>query len=519
MEILPHSSLFEASLSTRNALCSAFVMLVAYFVYNLILDDKSIPGFEVAGKRPGEWTNMRARYRFILNAKDVVETGLKQAKNGIFQVITHSGPQVVLPVRFLDEIRNNPHLDLHGMPKDDWFSEYAAFSPIRVMERGHVMVNMINRKLTTSLALVTAPVNEETNIAMERVWPRTDEWRPSLFVNESLELVAQVSSRIFVGAPLCRNPEWIRLAKNFTVDFVTAAYAMRFIPTPFRPLFYYILPPVYKLKNTVKAAHVILKPEVEERRRVRNEALARGEATPKRLDSFEWIDDVARSDGQENFDAVGAQLVLSFVAMHTTSMATTNVLYDIIEHSELIPELRQEIITVMKEDQGWQKTSLYKLKLLDSVMKESQRMSLGGTINISRHAQQDITLSDGTTIPKDARLGVPMLHMHDPEFYPNPETFDGKRFLRLRELPENTNKYQFVTTSMDHLGFGHGKHACPGRFFASNEIKIMICHLLMKYDWRFKDNKRPANVRIFNETILDPKAEIQYKSRVSEVAF
>lgn len=48
--------------------------------------------------------------------------------------------------------------------------------------------------------------------------------------------------------------------------------------------------------------------------------------------------------------------------------------YDILDHPELIPELRQEIITVVTEDQGWKKTSLYKLKLMDSVMKESQRV-------------------------------------------------------------------------------------------------------------------------------------------------
>lgn len=154
-----------------------------------------------------------------------------------------------------------------------------------------------------------------------------------------------------------------------------------------------------------------------------------------------------------------------------------------------------------------------------------------------RVAHEEVTLSDGAIIPKGARMATPTLHMRDPAYYSDPDTFDGKRFLKLRELPENTNKYQFVTTSADHIGFGHGKHAwyvscllilsfitntittSPGRFFASNEIKIMICHLIMKYDWQFKDGKRPEKLTMFSETMLDAKAEILYKSRVSEVQF
>jgi cytochrome P450 len=32
------------------------------------------------------------------------------------------------------------------------------------------------------------------------------------------------------------------------------------------------------------------------------------------------------------------------------------------------------------------------------------------------------------------------------------------------------------------LGFGFGRYACPGRFFALNEIKVFIAHMLLNYD-------------------------------------
>ena len=99
---------------------------------------------------------------------------------------------------------------------------------------------------------------------------------------------------------------------------------------------------------------------------------------------------------------------------------------------------------------------------------------------MSRRAMESFTLSDGTRIPKGAYLQVPTFDMPDGDRWgPNKHKFDGRRFLDLRNQPGQENRWQFVTTSAEHLGFGHGQHACPGRFFASNEIKIAIAHLLL----------------------------------------
>lgn len=51
-------------------------------------------------------------------------------------------------------------------------------------------------------------------------------------------------------------------------------------------------------------------------------------------------------------------------------------LYDMSSHPRYIDELREEIVKVLREDGGWKKTSLSKMKLLDSCMKESQRVNV-----------------------------------------------------------------------------------------------------------------------------------------------
>lgn len=102
---------------------------------------------------------------------------------------------------------------------------------------------------------------------------------------------------------------------------------------------------------------------------------------------------------------------------------------------------------------------------------------------MNRTAIKRVTLPSGLVLEKGDRCMADLGSMVDPEVYENPEVFDGYRYLRMREDPKLESKAHLVSTSSIHLGFGHGKHACPGRFFASNEVKILLCHLLYKYDW------------------------------------
>lgn len=37
------------------------------------------------------------------------------------------------------------------------------------------------------------------------------------------------------------------------------------------------------------------------------------------------------------------------------------------------------------------------------------------------------------------------------------------------------------------MSFGFGRHACPGRFFACNEIKLIVAQLLLEYDVKMPD--------------------------------
>lgn len=115
---------------------------------------------------------------------------------------------------------------------------------------------------------------------------------------------------------------------------------------------------------------------------------------------------------------------------------------------------------------------------------------------MGRDICQDLTLSDGLFLPKGTFVVANGYQItHDPDILQSesdPDAFDGLRYYNMRkrlskngmEDKEVAGKHQFVSISNSSLMFGYGKHACPGRFFAGNEIKLILAKLLVHFDFK-----------------------------------
>lgn len=103
-------------------------------------------------------------------------------------------------------------------------------------------------------------------------------------------------------------------------------------------------------------------------------------------------------------------------------------------------------------------------------------------------ARVGLTLSDGTYIPPNVRIvSATLAASMDPSIWANPETFDPYRFVNLRKASEDAGRHQFVTVTKDMIAFGYGKHTCPGRCFAANELKIIFITILRNYDVEIRE--------------------------------
>ena len=106
---------------------------------------------------------------------------------------------------------------------------------------------------------------------------------------------------------------------------------------------------------------------------------------------------------------------------------------------------------------------------------------------------KDITLSNGQVIPAGTVIEVPLAGIvTDESIWQEPEKFDALRHYKLRQqkgsassvakAAEMVASAQLVGVGHTSLQFGYGRHACPGRFFAAHEIKMIMATFLMHYD-------------------------------------
>ena len=66
------------------------------------------------------------------------------------------------------------------------------------------------------------------------------------------------------------------------------------------------------------------------------------------------------------------------------------------------------------------------------------------------------------------------------------------------------------------MHFGHGRQACPGKFFASYEIKSILPHVLSTFDIALVDEKegRPKNICSGAMVAPDETAKILFRRRM-----
>ncbi|KAH9228638.1 hypothetical protein K456DRAFT_1774556 [Colletotrichum gloeosporioides 23] len=412
---------------------------------------------------------------FTSNAGKLMKSGRKLFQGKPYRMFTDLGELVVLPSKYIDDFRNEPGLSFMTAFIDNFHPSLPGFEGFAF--DGHQ---------------ITSPLAAEANFATNLVLGKSNEWQEILLKDATLELVARLSSRVFLGEELCRNQKWLDISKSYSINIFLCGELLRQYPHFLRHAACYFIPECQLLRTQVADARKLMTPILQKRRDERRIAETKGKPAPVYNDVMQWVEEESKGS---SYDPVGAQLGFSVVAMHTTTDLATETMCRLIQRPQLVNDLREEIESVLVKE-GWTKTALFQMKLLDSVLKEAQRLKPTTSATMNRTAIKRVTLPSGLVLETGDRCMADLGSMVDPEVYENPEVFDGYRYLRMREDPKLESKAHLVSTSSIHLGFGHGKHACPGRFFASNEVKILLCHLLYKYDWEI-DSAYEHKIREF----------------------
>lgn len=226
--------------------------------------------------------------------------------------------------------------------------------------------------LTNVVDRLNPIIAEEVDLAFQEEFPQAKQFTKVPLNHRLMRLVAKVSGRIFVGPELCRSEEYVDMSINYTVELMQAAHSISSLRPDERDAKASSLPAVKQLQKRRQMGAEFVQPIIAARKK----AMKDDPDFQKPDDIMQWMLD----DGQDKYGAqdddelTEIQLGLTFAAIHTTTLTTTNAFYSIAAMPEFIPELRQEIRTVLKECGTFTTAALQKMKKLDSFLREVMRV-------------------------------------------------------------------------------------------------------------------------------------------------
>ncbi|KAK7063842.1 Ent-kaurene oxidase [Favolaschia claudopus] len=368
--------------------------------------------------------------------------------------------------------------------------------------------------LTRAIGSFIPEVVEETNLSMAEAFsPKPGEKSATVPLFETMvHLVARISNRAMLGTSLCRNETFLHQVIQFAETLVPYAQLLLWFPRFMRAPLYFLMSSAFGgPKQPIKTLLPHLKSLLADRE--------------KGIESSRTISDFlinhAPPEEIANPELLAMRVLnLNFGSIHTSSIFGTHAILHLASLSPSdLDGIRKEIIDALESEGGYTKTSLSKMRKLDSILRETGRFYALGYVGLLRLLIKPLTLVDGTVIPAGYNIGVPTRPIHfDPTVYLDPETFDCFRFSNLREKEESDVKHGFTTIDKDFILFGLGRHACPGRFFASMELKIMLSHLLLHYDVSLPDGaKEVPRPMVFASAVMpNPKASVVITPRVGQ---
>ncbi|KAF5332141.1 hypothetical protein D9611_008153 [Ephemerocybe angulata] len=371
-----------------------------------------------------------------------------------------------------------------------------------------LQIGPIRHNLTRSLGDLLPSVHEEAVLALEDAFPlKENEWKSYVFMPSLLKVVTRISNRVLVGLPLCRDPEYIDSNVHYATAVFVESYLLSILPYSLRGYAHRLFSPI---PGIVDRMTNWMQPLIDARR---EEKAKLGQSWEQPQDVLSWLMDIAEERGRADRDPIIRIMSLNFGSIHTTSITFTNALYSLLSRPQYIDPLREEINQCIQEE-GWTKAALDKMILLDGFLKESMRLDFFGVYAGGRMAVEDCTVS-GIPIPKGTLVTASLVdgHLNREIWGPDGDEFDPYRFINMEK--ETGRRITSVTTSISSLTFGHGRHACPGRFFATQEMKLMLALFLQTYDMKLdnKDGARPKNMWVGLSCVPNQSASIMFRKR------
>lgn len=243
------------------------------------------------------------------------------------------------------------------------------------------------------------------------------------------------------------------------------------------------------------------------------------------------IQQVREDQGMKEFMQNRYMFVILWASQGNTGPAAFWLLLFLMKHPEAMKAVREEVEEVLRETRqavrpggpliDLTRDMLLKTPILDSAVEETLRLTAAPVL--TRAVLQDMSLKMANGHEYRVREGdrvslFPYSAVHvDPEVHPDPLSFKYDRFLN----PDGSKKTDFYKAGKKvkyfNMPWGAGVSMCPGRFFATNEMKQFVFLMLTYFDFELKnpDEEIPGiDIRRWGFGSMQPTRDIRFRYRL-----
>ncbi|XP_022066902.1 5-beta-cholestane-3-alpha,7-alpha-diol 12-alpha-hydroxylase [Acanthochromis polyacanthus] len=247
-----------------------------------------------------------------------------------------------------------------------------------------------------------------------------------------------------------------------------------------------------------------------------------------------WVWDVQQALGENGVEESMVDrymFVLLWASQGNTGPSSFWLLLFLMKHPEAMTAVRKEVDKVLKESGqevqhdgpliNLTRQMLMKTPILDSAVEETLRLTAAPLL--TRAVLQDLTLkmADGREylIRKGDRMSVfPYSAVHlDSEIHPDPHSFKYDRFLN----PDGSKRTDFYKggkrVKYYSMPWGAGVSMCPGRFFATNELKQFVFLMLVYFEFELKNPEEEIpeiDFKRYGFGTMQPVRDVQFRYRL-----
>ncbi|KAE8350518.1 cytochrome P450 [Aspergillus coremiiformis] len=456
---------------------------------------------------------------YLIRGPEIIGSAYISANGKPFRVPTPSNDHVLITSNdHIRELIDAPHqnLSLHAVAKEILQPKYTMhgfeWQDQRGVE-GTGFVRALRSRLTAHLPAILPDLQRIVNsaIADELSVPSADGFIHVRLFAMIKRTVTNVNCFTFFGEELSQNAEFTTAALEFPQTVVLAAEVLRITPNFLRG---YVASLVTGGHSAAKTIFRYLEPIVQQRLALR--VIDGGSSqTHAPVDCMQWLIDTSpRKTPWSTPRMVGEIMAVWFGSVHQLAMTTTYAIEDLCLHMEYIEPLRSEIHQYSANSCG---RNVEKMPLLDSFIKESIRCTNSDAITVRRKALTPFVFRDGLQVDRDDWVCIPQRGMmYDPSRYSDPAGFDGFRFARANkilregyvpvEVPDRVPSI-LTDVSADWPIWGLGNTACPGRFYASTILKLILVCILDEWDCRLLAPNAPRS-RTWRSSIVPRESTV-----------